>query len=184
MQELGCLSGKDASLIKIWGFTSKTGTVKLIPACCLIVSRCFYVFKCLCSALWTCTTLPCLACRSFHQAPQHRLIAEHIADACAEQALAWLVWPGQACYMAGLPLGECGECIIVTDLSPLHTCVHDKLWARLAHAGSDELSQYRRSADWHLLSDKIFSLTACCLLSWICVLVCLLPNSTEYSTWH
>lgn len=191
MQELDCLSGKDASRIKAWGFTSKTGTVKLIPACpCrLIVSCCFYVFKGLCSTLWTCTTLACLACRSFYQSPQHRLIAQHPADACAQQALARLVWPGQACYTAGLPLGECGEYTIVTDLRPLHTCVHDELWACLAPAqptlpASDGLSQYRMSADWHLFSDKLFSLTACCFSSWICVLVCLLPNFTEYSTWH
>lgn len=83
---------------------------------------------------WSCTTLPCLACRSFYQVPQHRLIAQHTAGACAEQPLAWLVWPGQSCYTAGLPLGECGEYIILTDLSPLHTCVHDGLWACLAPA--------------------------------------------------
>lgn len=31
---------------------------------------------------------------------------------------------------------------------------------------------------------QVFSLTPCCLSSRICVLVCLLPNSTEYSTWY
>lgn len=110
---------------------------------------------------------PAPRCHAWHvgvfvnQSPQHRLMAQHTANACAEHALAWLVWPGQACYNAGLPLGGWGKYIMVTDLSPLHTCVHgENVWHlhSRALAGSDELSQYRISADWHLLSDKYFLL--------------------------
>lgn len=134
MQELGCLSGKDASLIKAWGFTSKTGTVKLIPACHLIVSCCFYIFRGLCSAVWTYTTLPCLACRSFYQAPQHRLIAEHSADACAEQALAWLVWPRTSMSHCWAPLGWVWRLYHSSGPQPFAYLCPWWLWAWLAPA--------------------------------------------------